>query len=216
VTKIADEALDKANTALSKADDAIEASSLAEAKVNEVEHMLHMTADAETLAPGSAATAEFDHPGNVMRFGIPQGDKGDKGDQGDTPYVGNNGHWWVNNTDTGISSNGDLGATLEYDLTDQVDGETQTFTLPGDGPTFLTQIFYGGQRLTNGVDFTISGNTLTTLLDEPPNTDEGRHLIALIGPLEPYVGANGNWWAGSTDLRIPAATRGKMYFYAQF
>ncbi len=27
--------------------------------------------------------------------------KGDKGDPGDTPYIGDNGNWWVGDTDTG-------------------------------------------------------------------------------------------------------------------
>lgn len=31
-----------------------------------------------------------------------QGVKGDKGDNGDTPYIGENGHWWYGDTDSGV------------------------------------------------------------------------------------------------------------------
>ena len=33
-----------------------------------------------------------------------QGDKGEKGENGLTPYVGNNGNWWIGEEDTGIAS----------------------------------------------------------------------------------------------------------------
>ena len=39
-----------------------------------------------------------------------QGDKGEQGTSGDTPYVGDNGHWHVGNTDTGVPATGDAGA----------------------------------------------------------------------------------------------------------
>jgi hypothetical protein len=40
------------------------------------------SADAETLAAGSAASASFDPASGNVHFKIPKGDKGDKGDQG--------------------------------------------------------------------------------------------------------------------------------------
>jgi len=48
-------------------------------------------------------------PGPRGRQGLtgprgPAGLKGDKGDPGDTPYIGENGHWWVGTTDTGVSA----------------------------------------------------------------------------------------------------------------
>ena len=35
-----------------------------------------------------------------------QGEKGEKGDKGDTPYIGENGNWWIDTTDTGIAAKG--------------------------------------------------------------------------------------------------------------
>jgi len=49
--------------------------------------LLNLEAEAETLAAGSSATAEWEHEGYYgdykLKLGIPKGDKGDKGDQGD-------------------------------------------------------------------------------------------------------------------------------------
>ena len=36
----------------------------------------------------------------------PQGPQGEKGDQGYTPYIGENGNWWIENNDTGNPSQG--------------------------------------------------------------------------------------------------------------
>lgn len=53
-----------------------------------------------------------------------KGDKGDKGDQGDqgvagpsgvdgqTPYIGNNGNWWIANQDTGVCAGGQNGVSI--------------------------------------------------------------------------------------------------------
>lgn len=40
-----------------------------------------------------------------------QGEKGDKGDPGDTPYIGDNGNWWIGETDTNVpaSCGGSIG-----------------------------------------------------------------------------------------------------------
>ena len=39
-----------------------------------------------------------------------KGDKGDPGEDGDTPYIGDNGNWWIGTTDTGIKAAGVNGA----------------------------------------------------------------------------------------------------------
>jgi Leucine-rich repeat (LRR) protein len=39
-----------------------------------------------------------------------KGDKGDTGADGQTPYIGNNGNWWIGTTDTGVKAQGDKGA----------------------------------------------------------------------------------------------------------
>ena len=46
-----------------------------------------LDAEAETLTPEEAATAEYNKAQNKLLFGIPKGNKGDKGDQGVSPTV---------------------------------------------------------------------------------------------------------------------------------
>ena len=52
-----------------------------------------------------------------------KGDKGDPGEDGDTPYIGENGNWWIGNTDTGIKASGSNGADGS-DGSDGTDGLT--------------------------------------------------------------------------------------------
>lgn len=50
--------------------------------------------------------------GNKMPVTGEKGDKGDKGDTGDdglTPYIGDNGNWWIGTTDTGVKAQGNTG-----------------------------------------------------------------------------------------------------------
>ena len=46
---------------------------------------------------------------NLIALSALQGIKGDKGDPGDTPFIGENGNWWIGETDTGIPATGDKG-----------------------------------------------------------------------------------------------------------
>ena len=78
-----------------------------EDRVELFDHVSEMTADAETLAAGSYATAEkqVDSSGNInFHFGIPKGDKGTKGDKGNKGDKGDKG-------DTG-----DTGATPAFSI----------------------------------------------------------------------------------------------------
>ena len=43
----------------------------------------------------------------------PKGDKGDTGNNGLTPYIGDNGNWWIDNTDLGVKASGTQGETGE-------------------------------------------------------------------------------------------------------
>jgi hypothetical protein len=51
---------------------------------DEVNTVLGMTAEAETLPEGSEATAAWDGQTGVLLFGIPKGDTGEQGPQGET------------------------------------------------------------------------------------------------------------------------------------
>ena len=48
-----------------------------------------------------------------------KGDKGDPGEDGDTPYIGDNGNWWIGGVDTGIKAEGSDGS----DGSDSSDGK---------------------------------------------------------------------------------------------
>lgn len=74
---------ESASAAEQSASDAAESKRRAEAAVNE---MVHIMAEAETLEPGSAATATYE--AGRLTLGIPQGEKGEKGDKGDTGATG--------------------------------------------------------------------------------------------------------------------------------
>ena len=68
----------------------------------------------ETGEPGTDAdvTMTGDAPNHGLRFVIPRGDKGDTGEagaDGKTPYVGDNGNWFVGSDDTGKPSRGEKG-----------------------------------------------------------------------------------------------------------
>jgi len=61
----------------------------AEAAETALEEFTSVTAEAETLAPGSDATASY--ADGVLTFGIPRGDKGEQGQKGDTGEKGEKG-----------------------------------------------------------------------------------------------------------------------------
>lgn len=111
-----DRAEDAAETAESSAAIAAHAKDETVAAAEAVERFDLMTAEAETLAPGSEATAEMDYSGEhpVMKFGIPAGVQGAQGPQGPQGVQGEKGE----TGDTGATGpqgeqgpKGDTGAT---------------------------------------------------------------------------------------------------------
>lgn len=74
-------------------------------------------------------------PVNLMGPQGPSGERGPQGPHGDTPYIGENEHWFVGTTDTGVSANGLPGETGPR-------GETGS---PGaDGVTFTPSVSVDG------------------------------------------------------------------------
>ena len=74
--------------------------------------------EVKTLPAGSAATVELtgSSASPTFHFGIPRGadgkpgkdgDPGQKGDPGNTPFIGENGNWWIGTTDTGVKASPD-------------------------------------------------------------------------------------------------------------
>ena len=138
---------------------------------------------------------------NLIALSALQGIKGDKGDPGDTPFIGENGNWWIGDTDTGIPATGDKG---ENGLTPHIGtngnwwiGETDTgIPATGDkGEDGLTPyIGSNGNWWIGNVDTGI-----------PATGDKGEDGQAGANGLTPYIGTNGNWWIGSADTGIRAA-----------
>ena len=60
----------------------------------------------------------------------PKGDKGDKGDPGTTPEIGENGNWYLGETDTGKPSRGEQGPTGEQGPPGQTGPAGQTGATP--------------------------------------------------------------------------------------
>ena len=78
-----------------------------------------------------------------------------------------------------------------YDLSDQLDEDTQEFNLPaGVTPERSVLVFYAGQLLIEGVNYIIdyTSQRLRLLFEEDPDSLEDRHLIMIIGNIEAPAG----------------------------
>lgn len=60
------------------------------------------------------------------------GPQGPEGQAGKTPYIGENGNWWIGETDTGVQAAGS-GADIEFGDGLSKDGETVSVTIPTRG-----------------------------------------------------------------------------------
>lgn len=109
---VIDQAISALNTAVDTAEDAAREASRKAAQIEE------LSATAETLTPGSQATATYQN--GVLTIGVPRGDKGDKGDTGERGPQGEQGVQGIQGPkgekgDTGAQGiqgpKGDTGAT---------------------------------------------------------------------------------------------------------
>lgn len=71
--------------------------------------------------------------GTVVLLRGEKGEPGKKGEPGDTPYIGENGNWWVGDTDTGYAPSGEGGSA--YRIGDGLKLDAQTNTLSVDTAT---------------------------------------------------------------------------------
>ena len=134
--------------------------------------------------------------GNIKGTQGEQGETGEQGENGLTPYIGENGNWWIGEEDTGTKAEG-------------IDGEN------GVSITSIGQISAGG-ILPDGrykdvyriyfsdgsyFDFTVYSGTVGPKGDTGEKGENG---------LTPYIGDNGNWFVGESDTGVPATgTDGK-------
>ena len=107
-----------------------------------------------------------------------------KGDKGDAPVIeiGENGNWFVDGVDTGVSSKGESGA-------DGTNGEDGLTPYIGENGNWWigekdTGVKAEGKDGTDGVD--------------GENGKDGAD------GLTPYIGENGNWWIGEEDTGVKA------------
>ncbi len=105
------------------------------------------------------------------------------GTSGQTPHIGENGNWWIGDNDTGITAQGTQG-------------------LPGPQGA-VPYIGANGNWWINGTDTGISAAG-----QKGPQGSNGANGQDGKDGLTPYIGENGNWWIGDKDLGVPATGNG--------
>lgn len=108
------------------------------------------------------------------------------GTAGQTPHIGENGNWWIGNTDTGITAQGTQGL---------------------QGPEgSVPYIGANGNWWINGTDTGVSAAGQKG--PQGSNGANGQNGKDGKDGLTPYIGTNGNWWIGDKDLGVPATGNG--------
>ena len=82
----------------------------------------------------------------------PKGDKGDKGDKGNSPYIGENGNWWVGDQDTGVKAEaGKEQPEFFFNETGEIllayNGTRNIVTVPEGVKKIAATAFYGNEHL---------------------------------------------------------------------
>ena len=116
------------------------------------------------------------------------GADGKDGENGKTPYVGDNGNWYIGADDTGKPSRGAKGEPGQ-------DGVTPTFSIESvetGEPGTDAEVTMTGDAPNHGLKFVI------------PRGDKGDTGAAGADGKTPYVGDNGNWFVGSDDTGKPS------------
>ena len=126
--------------------------------------------------------------GNIM------GKDGKDGKDGDTPYIGENGNWWIGEIDTGVKAQGNPG---ENGQTPYI-GENGNWWIGSQD----TGVKAAGENGQNGQTPRIGENGNWWIGDQ----DTGVKAEGKDGEngLTPYIGENGNWWIGDQDTEIKA------------
>lgn len=135
------------------------------------------------------------------------------GRDGQTPHVGDNGTWWIGNTDTRVKAAGTDGINgrdgiSAYDQWKRLVTEG-SISWPSDQ---LTQndffLYLKGRDGANGVTPHVgtNGNWFVGAVDTGVRA-AGRDGAAGADGLSPYVGNNGNWWVGTTDTGVKVTGR---------
>ena len=107
------------------------------------------------------------------------GTNGTNGTNGTTPRIGDNGNWWVGNTDLGLKAQGAQGQKGQ-DGRDGQNGQNGATPRIGDNGNWWV------------------GNTDLGVKAQGTQGQKGQDGAT------PRIGDNGNWWVGNTDLGVKA------------
>jgi len=137
------------------------------------------------------------------------------------PFIGENGNWWVKKEDTGVKAQGpkgdkgDMGESVEVLSIEKIhsDGQSDVYEISfsdGSRHSFTVQNGKDGKSISVlEIKLKESSGNIDTY--EILFSDGSCHSFKVTNGQsesascsEPYVGDNGNWWIGSTDLGIPA------------
>ena len=144
---------------------------------------------------------------------------GANGKDGVTPVIGDNGNWWIDGVDTGISATGEAGKSA-YEIAVE-NGFTGTYEewlkhLVENLVPPTPYIGENGDWYIDGKDTEIKavdGETGESAYDIAVRNGfvgtETEWLASLVGAngvngITPTIGANGNWWIGETDTNVKA------------
>ena len=136
---------------------------------------------------------------------IPNGVDGDNGADGETPYVGENGNWWIGEVDTNVpatGADGEAGESIEI-VSSTVDPETRVTTvLFSDGNTVVIPAGQDGAQGADGESVTVDSSELNADGDLVVTFSDGTEVIvprgadgedgAALTILEQSVDADGN------------------------
>jgi hypothetical protein len=107
---------------------------------------------------------------------------GKKGDKGDTGGTGPQGPTGATGAQGPKGDQGDAGSVVLYNLSSQINGTTQTFTISSNIPSDAgLSLYYTGVAKFAPDDYTVdyTTHTLTTKFDQPPQT--GETLMLMVG-----------------------------------
>lgn len=106
------------------------------------------------------------------------------GEDGKTPYVGNDGYWYINGASTGVKAQGDNGVGISKVEKTATNGKVDTYTITfTNGTTFVYTV-------TNGKDYVLTDEDRAEIADEAANRIDTTKFVQSVNNKKPD--ANGN------------------------
>ena len=142
----------------------------------------------------------------IMNLRGLQGNPGTNGQDGQTPRIGDNGNWWVGNTDLNVRAQGNPGRDGQNGQTPRI-GDNGNWWV---GNTDLNVKAQGnpGANGQNGLTPRIgdNGNWWIGTVDTGKPARGAQGIPGANGQdgQTPRIGDNGNWWVGTVDTGKPA------------